>query len=144
MRPSEIMPYIRKSLAAKSTSPFKRMPSNSVRYHRTSTDWLATGTIVRTHAKTNRRVINTRPSPQSETKSRRAEANQGHDPAQDPCRGVPLSDRTNTGTIQQLPLGLRTSFAPLSHKYRWHSTWQLYKMYSALGSLFPECYVTQT
>jgi hypothetical protein len=73
-------------------------------------DWLAIGTIVRTHTRTNRRVINASPSPQSETKSGRLEANPENDPVQDFCGGVPLSDRATTGTTQQLLHGSSTSF----------------------------------
>jgi hypothetical protein len=62
-------------------------------------DWLPTETIVQARAKADPRVINARPSPQSDTKSRRAEANQGNDPVQDLFRGAPLSDRATTGRV---------------------------------------------
>ena len=83
-----------------------------VPYNRTSTglNWLVTGTIIRTHTETNRRVSDARLSPQSETKSRRAEANRGNDTLQGLCRGVPLSDRATTRTIQHPLQDSRTSF----------------------------------
>ena len=56
--------------------------------HHTSTglNWPDTRMIIRTRAKINRRVTNARPSPQSETKYTRAEANQGNDSVQEVYR----------------------------------------------------------
>jgi hypothetical protein len=94
----------------KARSPFRRVPSNLARYHRTSTGLTGHWNDRSNSRKTNRRVTNARPSPQSDTKSRRAEANQGNDPCKI-YRGVPLSDRATTGRTTT-PGGFTYEFRP--------------------------------